>query len=231
MVKRKGLHRMSFKIVVMSCDKNQDLFEPFHHCMEKYWKDHPEIIYSTETVINPYYKTICRNLPITCWTKRVVETIKDLPCKHILLMVDDIFIREKVHNDYIVRLCDFVQGDFASLNFEASFDSHDIPVAPNILLRNAIGKYKLSCMCQMWQKRIMLKVFNKCYDPWKFEKRNEHMNYLYLISKNGDFIKWGRKLDDYRFGVVQGKWSYETKEFFDQEGIEIDYNKRGFWEK
>ena len=83
----------------MSCDKNKDLFKPFHDCMEKYWADHPEIIYSTESVVNPYYTTICRNLSIDKWTQRVVETVKDLPCRHILLMVDDIFIREKVDND------------------------------------------------------------------------------------------------------------------------------------
>ena len=47
---------MKYKILVMSCDKNEDLWLPFHHCMEKYWKGHPEIIYSTETKINPYYK-------------------------------------------------------------------------------------------------------------------------------------------------------------------------------
>ena len=113
---------MSFKIVVMSCDKNQDLFEPFYLCMEKYWKDHPEIIYSTETIENPYYKTICCNLPIDQWTKRVCETVKNLNCKHILLTVDDLFIREKVNNDLIWKLTEYVKGDVAALNFEFSFD-------------------------------------------------------------------------------------------------------------
>ena len=48
-------------ILVMSSDNNQDTFELFHYCLEKNWPNHPEVIYSTETVINPYYKTICRN--------------------------------------------------------------------------------------------------------------------------------------------------------------------------
>ena len=46
------------KILVISCDKYEDTFTPFHYCMEKYWPEHPEIFYSTESVINPYYKTI-----------------------------------------------------------------------------------------------------------------------------------------------------------------------------
>ncbi len=52
------------KILVLSCDNYSDLFEPFHYCIEKYWPEHPEIIYTTETIINPYYKTICKNYPI-----------------------------------------------------------------------------------------------------------------------------------------------------------------------
>ena len=62
------------KVLVLSSDKNEDTFEPFHHCIEKYWKDHPEIIYSMETKQNPYYKTICKNYPIELWTKRIRET-------------------------------------------------------------------------------------------------------------------------------------------------------------
>ena len=53
------------KILVCSCDRNWDLWMPFHHCMEKYWNDHPEIIYKTETKDNPYYKTIKKDYLLT----------------------------------------------------------------------------------------------------------------------------------------------------------------------
>ena len=52
------------KIVVFSCDACADTFEPFYKCMEKYYPNHPEIIYITETIKNPYYKTICKNYPL-----------------------------------------------------------------------------------------------------------------------------------------------------------------------
>ena len=212
----------------MSCDKNKDLWKPFYLCMEKYWKNHPEIIYSTETEINPYYKTICRDLPINKWTKRVYETVKDLPCKHILLMVDDLFIREKVDNDFIYYLTKYVDGNIASLNFEFSFDKKDINYHNNIMLRNPKGKFKLSCMCQMWKKEKLLKLFNCEKDPWKFEKDNEAKQYAYLISKYGDFINWGKRHDTWKWGIVKGKWTKECKEFFDKEGIVINYEERGF---
>ena len=222
---------MGYTIVVMSCDKNVDLWKPFYLCMEKYWDKHPEIIYSTETLVNPYYKTICLDYGLEKWTKRVYDTIKDIPTKHILLMVDDIFIRDYVDNDLIWHLKEYVSGNIASLNFEFSFDKNDIDIGMNnILLRNPNGKFKLSCMCQMWQKKALLKLFNVVNDPWTFEKNNKALNYDYLISKNGDFINWGKRKEDWKWGIVKGKWTKECKEFFDKEGIVVNYEDRGFYD-
>lgn len=220
---------MSFKIVVMSCDKNKDLFVPFHYCMEKYWKDHPEIIYSTETETNPFYKTIHFNYPINQWTKRVYDTIKDLECDNILLMIDDLFIRNYVDNNLINSLEDYIGGIIGALNFERSFDKGDIPLDDKVCLRNHYGKYKTSVMCQLWTKNAILDIFNCEKDPWTFESDNNSKHYVYLCSKNGNFIDWGYLTNKW-FGIRKGKWCRECKEFFDKENLTIDYSIRGFYE-
>ena len=216
------------KIVVMSCDKNQDLFFPFYYCMEKYWKDHPDIIYSTESVVNPYYKTICKNYAINQWTKRVRETVKEIDDDYILLTVDDLFIRDYVDTKKVENICSFLFGYIASINLEFSFDKADLPLNDEVLFRNQQGRFKLSCMCQIWQKKALLDLFDYDIDPWQFEKNNLAKNYTYLISKNGDVINWGKMRDDWHWGIVKGKWTKECREFFEKEGIKIDYSKRGF---
>ena len=74
------------KILVTSCDKNDDTYEAFHHCIEKYWPKHPEVIYSTETKVNPYYKTICKDYPLNLWTRRMRETLAEINDDRILLI-------------------------------------------------------------------------------------------------------------------------------------------------
>lgn len=75
-IKYKGDLALSFKILVMSCDKySKYTFEMFHHCIEKYWPNHPEVIYCTETIENPYYKTITINLPVQQWTRRLNQAL------------------------------------------------------------------------------------------------------------------------------------------------------------
>lgn len=218
---------MSFKILVMSCDKNYDLWQPFYWCMEKYWSEHPEIIYSSETLVNPFYKTINLNYDIDKWTKRVYDTIKRMECDNVLLMVDDLFIREKVDNKFINSLDNFVGGIVGGLNFEKSFDNADIPLNEHLCIRNPNGKFKTSVMCQLLSKKAMLDIFNCEKNPWTFEKDNNSGIYLFLISRNKPFINWGYNERKW-FGIRKGKWCKEIKSFFENEGIDIDYSIRGF---
>lgn len=220
------------KILVVSCDKNEDLWYPFYHCMEKYWPDHPEIIYSTETKINPYYKTICKNYPISKWTRRVRETVEDIETENILVMVDDIFIREKVNSDKVLEFEKYLGGWVAGVNLhQRARDGLDINIDNNVQMRRPGGLYKCSLMCQLWNKNKLLDVFDWDTDPWTFEDSNKHKNYIYLIYNSNDCVfNWGNKFKNghYGFGVNKGKWRRECKEFFDNEGINIDYSIRGF---
>lgn len=220
---------MSFKILVMSCDKNEDLWKPYYLCMEKYWANHPEVIYCTETIDNPYYKTIKCNYPIHKWTKRVVDCVNQLDCDNVLLMIDDLFIRKEVNSELLNCMEQYIGGIIGGLNLEKSFDKGDILLDNQIALRNPFGKFKTSLMCQLWSKKAMLDIFNVEKDPWLFEQENNSKQYVFLISRYGNFIDWGYG-DRKWFGIRKGKWCKECKEFFDKEGIEVDYSIRGFYE-
>lgn len=218
-------------ILVISCDKSYDLFKPFHIFMERHWKNHPEIIYSLETFHNPYYKTINKNYPLERCTRRVYETIKEINDEHILMISDDIFLREDVDNDRIIELCKYVKGNVAGLNLEPSFDPLDKYIGDGICVRNPLGLYKVSCLCQIWQKSAMLRLFNVDKNLWQFEKDNIGLGYTFLINKDSNLLSFGKKVNEWRWGLVKGKWTKEVKQYFDEQGIEMDYSIRGFCTK
>ena len=112
-------------ILVLSCDKDEDTFEAFHHCIEKYYPNHPEIIYATETIKNPYYKTICVDYPVELWTKRIRETLKQIDDNVILTIMDDDFIRKPVDTERIEYLSKQLKDNIAAFYFEKSFDKND----------------------------------------------------------------------------------------------------------
>lgn len=216
------------KILVLSCDKNEDTFEPFKHCMEKYYPNHPEIIYTTETKENPYYKTICKNYPLEQWTKRIRETLKEIDDEQILIMIDDCFIRNKVDEERIKYASDNLKGNIAMFNFEKSFDSDDEETNLKGFKKRRHGsQYELSIMCGLWQKDKFINVLKDDSNPWDVEYKQDTKGYDYYINAGDYIIDWGYETFIFT-GICKGKWCRNIIPFFEKEGIVIDYNKRGF---
>ena len=215
----------------MSCDKNQDLFEPFYKCMEKYWPNHPEIIYSTETVINPYYKTICKDYGINLYTKRIRKTLKEIDSNIVLLMMDDTFIRKPVNISILDKLASYINDDFISINLEPPrpYEPKDLKFNEILNIRHPEGKYHSSLQPQLWNKNKLIELFSVDCDPWKAEKLGDKAKFTFgnIATTNIDF-DYGKLPDKYPFSLVQGKWTEEVKQFFDKEGININYEERGF---
>lgn len=215
-------------ILVCSCDKDGDLFEAFHHCIEKYYPEHPEIIYATETIKNPYYKTINKNYPLELWTKRIRETLQEIKDNQILLMIDDIFIRRPVDTKRIDYARANLKGNIAMFNFEKAFNKEDKESGlDGFKIRKKGSEYELSLMVGLWNKQKFIDILSEDSDPWTVEYNQNTKGYDYLINSGDYIIDWGYKTFN-PVGVVKGKWAREVVDFFKKEGIEIDYEKRGF---
>lgn len=220
---------MNYKIVVASCDKSVDLFQPFHALIEKYWPEHAEIIYSTETIINPYYKTVCKNYALTSWTRRLKDTIKDLDCDYILLMCDDLFIRSRTDDKKFNSLDKYFNDKTACVNLEASFDKNDVAIDNLVMRRNDKGKWKISVLCCLYKKDKLCEIFDRDCSPWQMENLEKEFPFEYLILKDENILKWRDTKTNWKWGLVRkGKWKKETKEFFEKEHIKVDFEKRGF---
>ena len=214
-------------IFVASCDKNTDLFEPFHHCLEKYWAKHPKVVYCTETVKNPYYKTICHDYPLEQWTRRIRESLAEIKDDLVLFMVDDIFIRHPVDTKRIKYIEGLFGGNLALVNLEKEWDDNE-DIGLDRLKRRPQGKmFRISLMCGVWDRLKLIDILEGDHDPWFVETSQPCKGYEYYINSGDYIIDWGYKTF-IPFGVFQGKWEHEAEAFFKQEGLEIDYEKRGF---
>lgn len=218
------------KILVLSCDKNQDTFEAFHHCMEKYYPGHPEVIYATETIENPHYRTISHNEPIERWTKRIRETLNEIDDNQILIMIDDCFIRKEVDVKRIDYARKHLKGNIAMFNFEKTFDSEDEETTLKGFKKRRHGSnYEVSIMCGLWDKEKLIQVLEGEYNPWQVEGRQNNCGYDYYINSGDYIIDWGYITFIFT-GICKGKWCRNVIPFFEKEGIKIDYDRRGFYD-
>ena len=216
------------KILVMSCDKNNDLWEPFHILTEKYWPDHPEIYYLTETLDNPYYKTIKKDYPITSWSRRVCDATKEIDDNKIFITCDDLFLSGPVDTKKLLEMIEIVDENTGSLNLHKQFSPTEQVINPDVQLRPKGALYNCSVMCSVWWKDNLIKVFNVDLTPWDFEKTVDDLglNY-YVYNHDHDFLTF-RNNNYFMFGLWRGKWSFHAYKLLTNEGIRMDFNRRGF---
>ena len=223
---------MQLTILVMSCDRySKYTFEPFHHCTEKYWENHPDIIYCTESVINPYYKTLNIDHPVQEWTKRVYECLEQIESDIVLVCPDDTFLRAKVNDKVIKKLCTYIDNQLIAINLEPPFDCQRVNEI--LCVRNPNGKWLTSFMPQLWnRKKLMELLKDKNLNPREAERLGKNTTYSYGIigTTNTDF-NFGKTPNVYPYAIVEGKWAREMIEFCKQENIEIDFSELGFFER
>ena len=218
------------KILVLCCDKNEDLFEPFYHCIEKYYPNHPEIIYATETIKNPYYKTINKNYPLDKWSRRIRETLKEIDDDQILLMMDDCFIRKPVDIDRINYLSTQLKGNIAMFEFEKTYDINDTETDVIGMKKRQHGAdYEVSINCGLWDKNKLIEILSGDYTPWQIEINGYNYGYDFYINSGEYIIDWGYETW-IPTGVFRGKWCRNVIPFFEKEGIVIDYERRGYYD-
>ena len=206
-------------IAVLSCDKNEDTFLPFCHFMERYYPNHPEIIYFTEGIINPFYKTIPIKRTLEKWTKGFREFLNQIDDEQILLMIDDCFIRKPVDVKRIEYASEHLNGNIALMNFEKSWDANDEPTDLNGWKKRKHGnEFEVSLLCGLWQKEKLLKVVERDCSPWEIELEQDNCGFDYYINSGDYIIDWGYRTFQ-PVGKVKGKWTKETVEFLKRNGL------------
>lgn len=220
------------KILVMSCDRySKYTFELFHHCIEKYWPNHPEIYYCTETVNNPYYKTLTINYPVNRWTRRLNEALKQIDDNLVLVCPDDTFFRKKVNTDLIDKYCTYIDNKLIAINLEPPLDG--IQCNEILTIRNPKGKYLSSMMPQIWNKDKLIELTeNQDKSPREAEHLAVNTDYSFgILASDNLGIDFGKKPHIYPYAIVEGKWAREMIDFCKKEEIDIDFNELGFFEK
>ena len=219
-------------IFVCSCDKDEDLWQPFSILLEKYYPEHPRVVYACETKKNPYYETICIDYPLDKWTKRIRESLDKVDDDTILLMIDDLFIRTYVDTSRLGYASEVLNAtenkNVAYINLEQSFDDNDIKTRyKGFKKRCDKSPYKISILCGLWKKSALLKILSEDKSPWEVEYAQKDYGYDCLINSGDFIIDFGYKAF-VPTNVFKGKWCKNVIPFFESENIDIDYSIRGW---
>lgn len=215
-------------VLIVSCDKYSDLWQPFFYLMQLYWPDCPYPVYLSSNFLTCQIPGIT-TLPIGedhNWGSSLLTALA-MPqlneYKYLLLILDDLLIKETVETSKIIACLDFLdksQGSYLRL----------VPTPPpDIILKgypwlgliSPGAPYRASLQASFWKKKSLQALLKPDESPWDFE---------ILASRRSDvdpgYFCTAKRSIRYINSVVRGQWTQEALQLFNQENLLINSSLR-----
>ncbi len=236
-------------ILVSSCDKYEDAWEPFFRLLQIQWPEceNYKIVLSTES---KQYN--CDFLDVTTintkedisWSARLKNALEQIETEYVLFFLEDFFLLEKVRNDIFSKSLELIESDpkigvitFNKRRFGAQFPE---TVDYERCFYNVKKKVenRTNVLVGLWRKEYYIKLIYGDENPWEYEKnsniRSRYAGYK-IYSQDykyspAAFRYCMNPIDGY--GITQGKWLCKNKELFEMHGIyNVNYDNLGVFEK
>lgn len=223
-------------IVVNSFDSYDDCWHPFFTLLERYWPDNECKIYLISN--NKKYKfnninslTPNRNI----WSGNLLAALKEIKTPYIIYMQEDYFFEKYVNISKLQHYWKILVSNsnigYLELTPYGARSSNNSP-ENEIINIPKYSRYRSSTQIAFWKREVLIDLLRVWENGWEFElygslrsAKETHkfcsVNKMYLYED---------PIFSYRpTGIVKGQWMSFVPQLMKKEGININYNKRGFY--
>lgn len=168
-------------IVVSSCDKYAQFWDPFFTLLNKHWPEltttHKSVpiylISNTKTYQNERVKTI--NIPDEIsWSDNMLDALEHIKTKYILLFLDDYWLDAKVDQNRLLELILVMNKEDAAYlqlfvdPLEAHLSKH-VAKNKNVVYKDKFQKYRASLQLAIWETKALKQILRSKESAWDFE--------------------------------------------------------------
>jgi hypothetical protein len=235
-----------YTIVICTCDAYQDAWQPLFTLFDRYWpaiKEVP-IVLNTETASYQHegFNITCPQIykdhphPSTIpWSKRLREILlNSVETDLVLLYLDDFYLRSPVNTERLNNCLYFIDEHKNAANIQLYTcppPYKSTKEYPWLVKREKRAPYLFSLQAGLWRKDRLLHFLRDHESPWYFERwgtirGRRYPDDFYAMAR----IDGNQPIFDYvptEQGLCGGMWRPKTKEFFEKEGIKMEFSIRG----
>ena len=192
--------RRNIPLIVSSCDKCSDLWQPFFYLVKKNWPDFYRRVYlctDSETFAYDEFDIACplRMQSGSTWSENLMTLLKRMDEDHVLLMLEDFWLKEKVDETQLHQCEEIIKNDstigFICLVHQLD-PSPDNPASENYPYLIEYGQntpYRVTTQAGLWRRDYLLSLLRKHESAWWFEmfgsKRSKRSEYhSYVVEKS-----------------------------------------------
>lgn len=208
--------------VVVSCDKYSDLWDPFFHCLRKYWPDCPCQVYLV-TNYKDYDAPGVQVIKIgedRSYSDNLSAAISQISESWAILWLEDVFISQTVDTQRFDAMMKFAQSvpvgylklsPDLPLSYDESVNEEIGPLPKGIRYRSAIGLslYNLTTL-----KKLLLPNAS-AWDLDTSDLSNDLDEPFFALTSKAAWnppIMWTH-------GVIKGQWYWAAIPFLKREGF------------
>lgn len=238
----------TYSILVNTCDKFSDCWNPFFKLFSKYWSGYKgQIFLNTERKSYTYgglnIQAVCgcvRNrFPESkrpTWSQCLIWALEQINTPFVLYLQEDYFFKGEVKHKYIDECIDILKNNNQikciylsnpSVWYSSPSEFNNLYYVPAHFGR------RVSCQAAIWRKDELLSLLRKREDAWTFEilasRRSAQMGNKYLGYPRNFLFDGKFEIIPYIYtGIIKGQWFPPVAELFAKHDIVIDFEKRGF---
>lgn len=215
-------------VLVISCDKYQDLWASFFILFFRYWPDCPFPVYlvANHTV---YSDNRVRTIKIgrdRNWSSNLAKALRLINSHIVLVVLEDYMLNEPVNTDRIMKLVEYMRRKEAGC-----LRLFPMPGPDRICNDNSgVGElakgapYRLSLQAALWDRETLLSLLRWGESAWELEVRGTPRTCQ--LAQTFLSVTTASPAISYLNAVVKGRWQPEVLEFCRKEGVPLDISRR-----
>jgi len=162
---------LSLGILVLSCDKYEDIWRPFFHCLERYWPDRPFPCYLVTNHQRPEFPgvSIIAVGDDRTWSDNVLKALEQVGEDYVLMFIEDLLLHAPVDATRLERILTWVATERPPYVQLVRSESPDGPHSDLVGVVLPGTLYRTSTVISVWRKDVLKGILTSGESAWDFE--------------------------------------------------------------
>ena len=231
-------------VVVNSCDKYEDAWESFFRLYKIMGADQAT---SNPIVLNTETKQFsCDYLPVRTinsgakgtWSKRLLNVLDQIDTEYVFCVLEDFFIQSPFYAEGFNKTLAYMREhpEVGCVHTTPTGMEYE-PTTEWFFERNfSNDQCNIAVVAVLWRKAFLHKLLRPHENIWQFEYYSGQRARKLYSEKVMQYNEMYPTIFDYHvvisegYGITESKWLPKNQELFEKYGIQVDFDRLGWYE-
>ncbi len=223
---RTNQHIPSCAVLIVSCDRYRDLWNPFFALFWRYWPDCPFPVFlgtNYATHSDERVKSLTAGEDQS-WSKNLRYFLEHIDTRYVLVLLEDFFLNRTV---VTARIIEHLKSLDALHGTTLRLYPHPRPNArladyPSVGSIHTFAPYRVSAQPAIWNRQQLLELLRDGESAWEFESQGT----IRSRAKEDGFFATYTSVVSYCHVVERGQWFRSAARRYKKQSIGCDFSVR-----